>query len=281
MRVKLATVALSILVISTMSACNTNTSSNSVHVHVSNNIENISTVEPERNDDKATINMTSSTNEEKTTEPIEKSENYTTESERKYGESCQEPFYGIWCIASKELSDAETFVKETLMKKGIEGAIFVTTDWENLNTEKWYVVTAGIYGSKEAAQNKLEAVQRIYADAYVKYSGEYIGNGRIYYTIWDLEQIINGDNYFELNACIDGKKDNRMLLRIDQNTEFASSCDMEFINNYEVGDTVYDWYRRNYLLTTDGMPAMEVLGVFDVSVTGNHIDKLYGVYWWD
>ncbi|MBS6951137.1 MAG: hypothetical protein KH179_10955 [Blautia sp.] len=53
--------------------------------------------------------------------------------------------------------------------------VFVTTDWSNLNTEKWYVITAGIYGTKEAASAVLQDVQRVCSDAYIKYSGNWQG----------------------------------------------------------------------------------------------------------
>lgn len=58
---------------------------------------------------------------------------------------------------------------------GFDAQVFVTTDWSNLNTEKWYVITAGIYGTKEAASAVLPDVQRVCSDAYIKYSGNWQG----------------------------------------------------------------------------------------------------------
>ena len=87
-----------------------------------------------------------------------------------------EPFYGIWCYGVKSESEAENGVK-ALSANGLDGYIFVTTDWSNLNPEKWYVVTAGVYDSKEEAKNALSAVKSAgYPDAYVKYTGDYIGD---------------------------------------------------------------------------------------------------------
>ena len=58
----------------------------------------------------------------------------------------------------------------------MKGFVFTTTDWSNLNSEKWYVVTAGQYGTEKEANNKLDAVQKYYPDAYVKYSGDHINH---------------------------------------------------------------------------------------------------------
>ena len=32
---------------------------------------------------------------------------------------------------------------------GFDAQVFVTTDWSNLNTEKWYVITAGTMGQRK------------------------------------------------------------------------------------------------------------------------------------
>ena len=78
------------------------------------------------------------------------------------------PFYGIWIAASKERSDCESVVQE-LQNKGFSADIYVTTDWSNLNPEKWYVVTAGIYSTQEEADRALPNIQAAgYNDAYVK-----------------------------------------------------------------------------------------------------------------
>ena len=63
-----------------------------------------------------------------------------------------------------------------LNQKGFDGRLFVSTDWSNLNSEKWYVITAGVYSTKEEANAALPGVQTIYSGAYVKYTGDYRGN---------------------------------------------------------------------------------------------------------
>ena len=85
------------------------------------------------------------------------------------------PFYGIWCYGSKNEEEAINYSKK-MVENGIDSVVFVTTDWSNLNSEKYYVVAAGIYESEDMANDNLNSIKSAgYSDAYVKYSGEYIG----------------------------------------------------------------------------------------------------------
>ena len=84
------------------------------------------------------------------------------------------PFYGIWCGAAKTEAEAQKQAKK-IRENGFDAQVFVTTDWSNLNTEKWYVITAGTYGTEEAASAVLPDVQRVCSDAYIKYSGNWQG----------------------------------------------------------------------------------------------------------
>ncbi len=85
------------------------------------------------------------------------------------------PFYGIWCSAAKDEADAQKSAN-TLTEKGLDGRVYVTTDWSNLNKEKWYVVSAGAYATEADANAMLDTVKAAgYGSAYVKYSGDYIG----------------------------------------------------------------------------------------------------------
>ena len=83
------------------------------------------------------------------------------------------PFYGIWVNATKNQDNAVTFSDE-VSSKGFNSFVEVTTDWSNLNHEKWYVVTAGKFASENEAKSELENVKKYYPDAYVKYSGDYV-----------------------------------------------------------------------------------------------------------
>lgn len=83
-------------------------------------------------------------------------------------------FYGIWCDAYKKRATAEKQAVE-YSKYGIDAQVFETTQWSNLNSERWYVISAGVYETKESANEKLSAVKEKYPDAYVKYSGDWLG----------------------------------------------------------------------------------------------------------
>lgn len=89
-------------------------------------------------------------------------------------QSGNSPFYGIWCYGTKEEGEAN-FYAESLKASGFDARVFVTTDWSNLNTEKFYVVTAGVYPTESDANASLASVQNVYPDAYVKYSGDFQG----------------------------------------------------------------------------------------------------------
>ena len=84
-------------------------------------------------------------------------------------------FYGIWVYASKSYDEAASFAGD-VSSTGLNGVVIVTTDWSNLNSEKWYVVTAGQYETENEANDKLNEVQAYYPDAYGKYSGNHINN---------------------------------------------------------------------------------------------------------
>lgn len=106
-----------------------------------------------------------------TAEPQPPEKRYT---EPKQGVTVKEsPFYGVWCGASKNLDEARGYLSE-LTADGYDAQMYVTTEWTNLNNEKYYVVTAGVCQTKSAAESLLETVKADgYSNAYVKYSGEH------------------------------------------------------------------------------------------------------------
>ena len=86
-----------------------------------------------------------------------------------------EPFYGVWISASKDYEEARSIAAEADVVGG-PGFVFLTTDWENLNDEPWYVVAAGFAQSESEAQALCDRAHEAgYADAYVKYSGASVG----------------------------------------------------------------------------------------------------------
>ena len=109
-------------------------------------------------------------NSENVDEEIDQNSNSNNEESVQESQSLT-PFYGIWCMATKKKSEAAKEAK-SLKKLGLEAKVFVTTDWSNLNSEKWYVVSAGVYKSEDDANAVLDEVKKIYPSAYVKYSGD-------------------------------------------------------------------------------------------------------------
>ena len=100
---------------------------------------------------------------------------YSGEYKKTSSNGSYSSFYGIWVYASKSYDEASSFAGD-VSSNGFKGFVFTTTDWSNLNSEKWYVVTAGQYKTEKEANNKLDEVQKYYPDAYVKYSGDHIDN---------------------------------------------------------------------------------------------------------
>lgn len=84
------------------------------------------------------------------------------------------PFYGVWCIGTKSESDAQKCA-DKLKDNGYNAQVYITTEWQELNAEKWYVVSADEYETKAEAEADLEGVKAIYSGAYVKYTGDYCG----------------------------------------------------------------------------------------------------------
>ena len=83
-------------------------------------------------------------------------------------------FYGVWCFASRDYYSADLVASE-LCEKGYPAFVCLSTEWSNLNSEPWYVVTAGDYYSEDEAKAVLEHIQQTIPDAYIWWSGYYIG----------------------------------------------------------------------------------------------------------
>ena len=85
--------------------------------------------------------------------------------------SAQQPFWGVWIGASKDRTEAQSIADEA-SAKGLPSAVWYTTDWSNLNTEPWFVISVGTSSTQqEAAEWRDRAQGSGYSDAYVKYSG--------------------------------------------------------------------------------------------------------------
>ena len=80
----------------------------------------------------------------------------------------------IWLVETKDENEAWSFAKD-LHSQGYPANVYLTTDWSNLNAEPWYVVSAGEYNSEKEAYFSLGWVQKVCGDAYVKWTGEFVG----------------------------------------------------------------------------------------------------------
>ena len=214
-------------------------------------------------------------------EAVDEANNYTGEE--------IEPFYGLWIGAFKDKDAAEKLVSK-LKDQGLDAYYIYSPEWENLSKEPNYCVTIGESGSEPEAQAYIpDAAKAGYKDAYVKYTGDRLSH-RIYYYLYSEETIdISPDEVILNNVQIEdlsGGESMETTLIVDKNTVFDKTCDMQFFGNYRQGDTVLDWFNYNKeLMDTDIDKYMEMgpalKGVFEVSVTGNHVDSFYGCYWWD
>ncbi|MBO4901082.1 MAG: SPOR domain-containing protein [Lachnospiraceae bacterium] len=204
--------------------------------------------------------------------------------------SMLDEFYGVWISAFEQSDDAIDLV-EKLENAGFDAAYVYSPEWKNLSPKSFYCVTAGICDTQDEADALLSKVKDAgYKDAYIKDTGARLEQ-RIDYVVYS-----EGDSYeFKNDSVIvnatkifgvAGEELPDMRLVVDSDTEFADSCDTEFFGNYEEGDSPLEWFKRNKELLDDdydsyslGGPAL--IGIFEVSFTGDHIDKFYGSYWWD
>ena len=110
--------------------------------------------------------------EEKKAREQERKQEREKEQEQEHPGASGSAFWGVLIASCKDPSNAETFATEA-RSAGFSGATVLTsTDWENLNPERWYVVTLGQYASQADAEAALEKARKVgYSDAYVRYSG--------------------------------------------------------------------------------------------------------------
>lgn len=212
-------------------------------------------------------------------------------------ETLSEGFFGVWTASSKDYNDAVDSAR-VLCDEGFDARVYYSPEWENLNNEPYYCVTAGTFMHKNEADNALDSLkEKGYSGAYVKHTGyrkymtvDYSVMGGPDATVTDDRVVINDVPMaipYEWNAGYESDEEGYTVsLVIDENTVFDDSCEMEFFGNYEKGDSPLDWFKKNYELmeadpdwySTNGMP---LTGVFEVGINGSHIDRFFGSYWWD
>ncbi len=208
-----------------------------------------------------------------------------------------EGFYGIWTTAAK---DYDTAVKEAgkLYELGYESYVCYSPEWEGLSKDAYFCVTAGRSAEKKEAEDKLNDVKKAgFKEAYIKHSGNRKYTTIDYYNYGNTETVEEDDRIVLKNVSVNIKNtwyphfdevdpEYKMTLVIDKDTVFDDSCGMEFFDNYENGDSPLKWYKRNLELSSRDPdkymsqgPALS--GVFEVGITGDHIDRFFGSYWWD
>ncbi len=200
-----------------------------------------------------------------------------------------EGFYGVW-VGAFESSDEANSLADRIKSMGYDASVVFSPEWKNLSPKSFYCVTFDKCMTQTAAEGALVNAQSAgFDDAYIKFSGERILH-RICYTMYShdamefhQDKVILKDVQTSSNA---GDESGTKTLLIDKDTIFDPSCQLEFFANYEDGDTVLEWFLKNDELARNDPDSYSqygpaLLGVFDVSITGDHIDRFYGCYWWD
>ena len=189
--------------------------------------------------------------------------------------------------AYRDRSDAEALVAK-LEDKGLPAAYVYSCEWENLNKDPYFCVTIGRSGSEPEAQAYIEDAKKAgYPKVYVKYTGERLGH-RVYYYLYSegenveetADKVVLRDVSCE--SVSDEDDEGPMDLVIDADTVFDESCDTSFFDGYQKGDTPLEWiHHARELEDKEPDHGPSLLGVYEVSLTGKHVDRYYGAYWWD
>lgn len=201
-------------------------------------------------------------------------------------------YYGVFVASFKEREQClDTLVKLEAADYRLCPVVY-TPDFTELNQEPYYVVTAGLFSTKDRAEETLEDVKKAgFNDAYVKYAGKYKGD-KLWYTLYGGNNIEVKDSRIiihDADVTIPYSSDAtpvRMDLVIDKDTDFDIDADLHFFGNSESGDTPYDWIARNHRMINEDPekyvesgPALS--GIFLVKLDGNRIARYYECYWWD
>ena len=203
-------------------------------------------------------------------------------------------FYGVWVGAFKDYEDAMD-LQEVLINNNFGDALIVdSTDFSNLNKDQFFCVAAKLTLDENEAEEVLADVKAEgYTDAYVKNAGDYV-TGRYLYTVFgvnnydvrDDKVIIRGvkvhpahDFYFE------PFEEHYMDLVIDKDTVFAEEGDLLGFGDVVDRKDALGWVQEKaeslYHPSETNEDYLSLIGVFEVSITGSHIDTFYGSYWWD
>ena len=216
---------------------------------------------------------------------IEDTDQMTAENENKeaipYQDVRYKPFYGIWASSSKDINDVREAVG-VLPFDTFWTEIIVTSDWSNLNPETYYALTLGPYDTEEEANANLAEAQQYFPDAYVKYSGEFLANSfhRLMLYVYSSDTMQVQDSYITLNGNSNFYEGEQTFI-VDEKTVFANDCEMSVFGHYQEGMSVLEWMKVAYAARQADETDFSVIGVYEMDMTGNHVDSIHGLYWWD
>ena len=204
-------------------------------------------------------------------------------SVRKWTAPDRRPFYGVWIAASKDL-DAIGDMKAKLLEQGFPARVVYAPEWPNLTDEPYYCLTAGICSTRTEAEELLAKVQQEgWQDAYIKGTGTRENKICLYTCYSNSALEVTEDQVLIRDVQVSdkaGEEEETMTLIVDRETLFAENPDGNYFDNVLDGDTPLTWMQHNYE-EPDDQYLQALVGVFEVEVTGNHIDRFIDCYWWD
>lgn len=193
-------------------------------------------------------------------------------------EASGEGFYGLWIGSSGDKEESLALVQD-LKDKGLDAYCIYTPEWENLNADRYWSVTVGMSADEERAKELIPDVEKAgYKGAYIKYTGERLSHrADIYiYSPGDVKITPSKVTFEDVSTeDLSGTEEDEgpRTLIVDADTVFDKTCDMQFFPGYKEGQSPLEWFSST--------SAEDLLGVFEVSINGDHIESFYGSYWWD
>ena len=83
-----------------------------------------------------------------------------------------EPFWGVWAASFKDAGNAAEFAAQAVADGWPEAAVYVTSDWSDLNSDTWYAVSLQRCDSQSDAEAAAKRASKSgYKGAYAKYTG--------------------------------------------------------------------------------------------------------------
>ena len=198
-------------------------------------------------------------------------------------------FYGVWVGAYKDYDQAYDLVMELFDNGFGDAAIATSTDFSNLNKELYYCVAADMTYDKDEADQMIDDLKAAgYSSAYVKNVGDYVTR-RYQYVAYGSEYEDAGDmviihcvRVYPAHGCsVNFYEDNTMDLIVDKNTVFDKNGDLMGFGTIEDHEDVLGWMKEKMNCDFESDEVFALVGVFEVTITGTHIDSYYGSYWWD